>query len=275
MTAQTPQPLLVDTHAHVYLMRMPLADGAWHRPPRDASVEDYVATLERHGVGHAVLAAASLYGDYSDYTLEALARFPQLRATVIVQPDVAPSRLRQLDARGVVGIRFHCRGLAKVPDLSSAGYRTLLGHVADLGWHVHVHDDAPRLATHLRHLEAAGVNIVVDHFGRADPLHGIACEGFQALLASIERGRTWVKLSAAFRLESPQAAQAYARDLLRHAGTDRLFWGSDWPFAAFEDRTSYGQALVDFERCVPHADDRQKIGESAMRFYFGAGRDVL
>jgi predicted TIM-barrel fold metal-dependent hydrolase len=275
MSIAPPRPLLVDTHAHVYLTSMPLAPGAWHRPPGDASIEDYIATLERHGVGHAVLAAASLFGDYSDYTLEALARFAQLRATVIVPPDVSSARLRHLDRQGVVGIRFHCRGVAQPPDLSSPPYRRLLRRVADLDWHVHVHDDAPRLATHLKHLEAASVKIVVDHFGRAEPAHGIACDGFQALLASIARGRTWVKLSAAFRLESPEAASAYARELLTHAGTQRLFWGSDWPFAAFEDKMSYGQALADFEACVPDAQDRQKIGESALQFYFGASSHVL
>jgi predicted TIM-barrel fold metal-dependent hydrolase len=84
-----------------------------------------------------------------------------------------------------------------------------------------------------------------------------------------------VKLSAAFRLESPEAASAYARELLTHAGTQRLFWGSDWPFAAFEDKMSYGQALADFEACVPDAQDRQKIGESALQFYFGASSHVL
>ena len=275
MNKPAPPPLLVDTHAHVYLINMPLAADAWHRPPRDASIEDYVATLENHGVGHAVLAAASLFGEYSEYTLEALARFAQLRATVIVPPDADPAHLRQLDGKGVVGIRFHYRGMPGPPDLSSPQYRRLLRQVADLDWHVHVHDDAPRLATHLRHLEAAGVKIVVDHFGRADPARGIACEGFQRLLASIARGRTWVKLSAAFRLESPQAAATYARELLRIGGTERLFWGSDWPFAAFEDRMSYGQALADFEACVPSARERQEIGESALRFYFGAPGHVL
>lgn len=269
------RPLLVDAHAHVYLTSMPLAPGAWHRPPSDASIEDYMATLQRHGVGHAVLAAASLFGDYSDYTLEALSRFPQLRATVIVLPGVSAASLKQLDSQGVVGIRFHCRGVAQPPDLSSPDYQRLLRQVADLDWHVHVHDDAPRLATHLKHLEAAGVKIVVDHFGRADPAHGIACEGFQALLASIARGRTWVKLSAAFRLESPEAGARYARELLAHAGTQRLFWGSDWPFAAFEGKMSYGQALADFEACVPRAQDRQQIGESALQFYFGAPAHVL
>jgi predicted TIM-barrel fold metal-dependent hydrolase len=45
---------LVDTHAHVYTTDMPLSPTAWHKPPEDATVERYVATLEQHGVKYAV-----------------------------------------------------------------------------------------------------------------------------------------------------------------------------------------------------------------------------
>lgn len=234
-----------------------------------------MGTLKQHGVRHAVLAAASLYGDYQDYTLEALSTFPEWRATVIVHPDVTMSRLKQLQSRGVVGIRFHCRGLVNPPDFGSSAYRGLLRRVRDMGWHVDVHDDAPRLAVHLRHFEAVGVRTVVDHFGRAMPGAGVSCEGFQALLKAVERGNTWVKLSAPFRLESPQAASAYARALLERGGPGRLFWGSDWPFAAFEDQVTYQHAMDGFVACVPDADVRRAIGENAMSFYFGNGGDVL
>jgi predicted TIM-barrel fold metal-dependent hydrolase len=274
MTGRLAPPLRVDTHAHVYLTSMPLAEGAWHRPPRSASIDDYVAVLARHGVSHAALAAASLYGDYSDYTLEALRRHPHLRATVIVKPGVDPGVLREMAAQGVVGIRLQWRGLHRTPDLGDPAHQRLLRHVTELGWHVHIHDDAPRLAAALPVLEASGVNLVVDHFGRADPAQGLACAGFQALLASVRRGRTWVKLSAAFRLESMAAAAAYSDALLDAGGPDRLFWGSDWPFAAFEDAVTYADTLAAFEACVPQAEVRERIAASALRFYFGGQAGV-
>jgi predicted TIM-barrel fold metal-dependent hydrolase len=266
---------LVDTHAHVYLSRMPLSTSAWHRPPRDATFQEYAGTLARHHVRHAVLAAASLYGEYSDYTLAALDEFPHWRATVIVQPGVDAGMLRDMKARGVVGIRLQWRTLATIPDLRSADYQGLLRQVADLDWHVHVHDDAPRLATYLRHLEAAGIRLVIDHFGRPDPARGLECAGFQALLRAVQRGRTWVKLSAAYRLESRTAACAYARELLHCAGPERLFWGSDWPFAAFEDRVTYDQVISEFEACVPDPRARQRISDNALAFYYGKTNHVL
>lgn len=265
----TVEPPLVDTHAHIYTTSMPLSGTAWHRPPHDATIEQYLATLDEHGVRFAVLAAASIFGDYNDYTIAALRLHQRLRGTVIVRPDTDRYVLERMKADGVVGIRLQWRNVADTPDLTTPEYRRLLRRVADLDWHVHIHDDAPRLPRPLAALEAAGVKIVVDHFGRADPARGIACEGFQAVLRSVERGRTWVKLSAGFRLESPLAPVSYARELLKSAGPERLFWGSDWPFAAFESKVKYQDTIAGLTAWVPDPVARRRIGgETALSFYF-------
>jgi predicted TIM-barrel fold metal-dependent hydrolase len=84
-----------------------------------------------------------------------------------------------------------------------------------------------------------------------------------------DNGRTWVKLSAGYRLESPQIAQDCARALLAHAGPERLLWGSDWPFAAFENSMRYEYAIAHFKQWVPDANMRRIIGgETAFRLYF-------
>lgn len=260
---------LVDTHAHVYTASMPLAATAWRHPAGEATIEDYLDVLDAHGVAFAVLAAASIYGTYNDYTLAALRAHPRLRGTVIADPHASDAQLKQLAANGVVGIRLQWRNVAERPDLASPAYQRLLRRVRDLGWHVHIHDDAPRLVEPLRLLEAAGVRIVVDHFGRADPSQGIHCPGFQALLRSVERGRTWVKLSAGFRLESPEAPVGYARELLKFGGPERLFWGSDWPFVAFESQVTYQDTIDGLAAWVPDPAARQRIaGDSALDFYF-------
>jgi predicted TIM-barrel fold metal-dependent hydrolase len=49
------------------------------------------------------------------------------------------------------------------------------------------------------------------------------------------------------RFESPQVAQDCARALLAAAEPERLLWGSDWPFAAFEDRMRYDYAIASFK----------------------------
>jgi predicted TIM-barrel fold metal-dependent hydrolase len=259
----------VDTHAHAYTLDMPLSATAWHRPPRDATIEQYIQELDSHGVTHAVLAAASIYGDYNDYHIAALRRYPRLRSTVIVKPTTDRYILEMMKADGVVGIRLQFRNVANLPDLTSPDYRLLFRRVADLDWHVHINDDGPRLVKSIADLEAAGVKIVIDHFGRPDAAKRVNCDGFQAILRSVGRGRTWVKLSAGYRLPSPEDARLYARELLKVAGPERLFWGSDWPFAAFEDKVTYRDTVESFLDWIPDAVVRRKIGgETAYKFYF-------
>ena len=129
---------LVDTHAHAYTLDMPLSPTAWHRPPHDAPIEDYIKQLDAHGITHAVLAGASIYGDYNDYQIAALRRYPRLRGTVIVNPSIDRYILEMMKADGVVGVRFQRRNVDSPPDLSSPEYKLLLRRIADLDWHVHM-----------------------------------------------------------------------------------------------------------------------------------------
>ena len=95
------------------------------------------------------------------------------------------------------------------------------------------------------------------------------CPGFQAVLRAVDRGRTWVKLSAGYRLESPQVAKDCAQALLAHAGPERLLWGSDWPFAGFENSMRYEHAIASFKDWVPDANARRIIGgDTALKLYF-------
>jgi predicted TIM-barrel fold metal-dependent hydrolase len=259
----------VDCHAHIYHAAMPLAAGAWHRTHGEALLEDYMAQLSAHGVRRGVLAAVSLYGTYNEYALEACRRYPQLRTTVILDPQTPLAELRRLDGAGVVGIRMQWMHVPAPPDLSTPAWRTHLRHLAELGWHVQLHDDSRRLMEPLEHLEAAGVNIVVDHFGRPDAQLGTQCPGFQRVLRSVQTGRTWVKLSSAFRLAAPHLAHAAAEQLLRHAGPQRLLWGSDWPFTAFESTVSYAQTLDMLAAVVPDRAARLRIGgETPLNLFF-------
>ncbi|MHC8943477.1 amidohydrolase family protein [Advenella incenata] len=264
-----PEAPLVDTHAHLYTLDMPLNANAWHAPTQDASVERYLSVLDEHGVQFAVLAAASIYGDYNDYHIRACRRHPRLRTTIIAHPQLDMYTLERMKNDGVVGIRLQWRNVKDRPDLNSTEYRRLLKRVADLDWHVHVHDDCHRLPQTIRLLEQANVKVVIDHFGRPDQEHGLTSAGFQAILQSIDKGNTWVKLSAGFRLASQELARQCAAQLLKSAGPERLLWGSDWPFAAFEERISYADTIAAFKSWVPDEQARRKIaGETALKLYF-------
>jgi predicted TIM-barrel fold metal-dependent hydrolase len=261
----------IDCHAHIFTGSMALARTAWTVPTSDASLEAYRQALETFGIRRAVLAASSLHDDGNRYSTDATRADPRLRTTVIVPPGTPIERLRDLDAVGACGIRLQLRN-KELPDLRSASYRTLLRHVAEIGWHVELHDDSRRLPPMIDAIEESGAPLVVDHFGRPDA-EGAADAGFRAVVDAVRRGRTWVKVSAAFRLEGPRQDRSLADALLAAHGPDRLLWGSDWPFVGFEARMTYQQALADYARAVPDIKVRSAIDDSAARFYFRARPD--
>lgn len=261
---------LVDTHFHAWDMSSPISRHAFYRPAGVAPVEEALKALDAHGVVFGLVVAASLFGTYNDYMRAALKRHKRLRATAIVDPTTDIYQLEQMKADGFVGIRFVWGHLDESPDIASDEYQHLLRRVADLGWHVHFHEHEHRTAGLIEALEKGGAEkIVVDHMGRFESPEGINSPAFKALLAAIDRGKTWVKLSGGFRFKPPSAAASYAKELVRVAGGDRLLWGSDWPFAAFEEKVRYQDTLDTFAEWVPDATMRRKIGgETALRLFF-------
>lgn len=261
-------PLMVDSHAHVWLKGMPLVSNPRHQLNYDFSIEQYLDLLAQHGVDFAVLAAASPFGDYNDYTIAAVKGRPRIRATVILQPDVDAYTLSQMKRDGVVGVRLPFVNMVELPDLNSFEYRRTLRRYADLDWHVHLHLDGPRIPQVLPALEASGVKVVIDHFGRPSPELGIQCNGFKMMLEAIERGRTWVKVSAAYRF-GEEAGALYGKELLKQVGPDKLLWASDCPFAGFEKEMTYQKSIDAVTAWLPKGSVTHKVfAENAFKLYF-------
>jgi predicted TIM-barrel fold metal-dependent hydrolase len=260
--------LMVDSHAHIWLKNLPKINSPRHALEYDFSIETYLKILSDHHIDYAVIAAASPFGDYNDYTIQSISNNPKLRGTVILEPTVDQYSLKQMSKDGIVGVRLPYISMEKLPDLSSFEYRKLFKRFADLNWHVHLHIDGPRIPLVLPFLEKSGVKIVLDHFGRPDELKGIHCEGFQMMMRSMEKGNTWVKVSAAYRLGKKNTME-YGAELLRNFGADRLLWASDCPYAGFEDQVTYQETIDDIKSWVSNPSDLSKIyGENALKLYY-------
>ncbi|MHA6766263.1 amidohydrolase family protein [Sphingobium ummariense] len=258
----------VDAHAHVFTRAMPFAAEAHSRPDYDYGVEAWLADLDRHGISHGVIAAASLFDDENAYTLLALASHPgRLRATVIVPPETDATTLAEMADAGVVGVRLAWRRVEDLPDIAREPYRGFLRRIADRGLHVELLSRSASLPRLLPALDASGVRIVVDHFGvpSRDPEERGA--GTDALCRAIDGGRTWVKLSAGFRMPFAIAAEVAAR-LLAHAGPERLLWGSDAPFVNHEGDIRFADTLDLYRRLVPHPAVRAAIDRAALLLFF-------
>ena len=258
---------VVDTHAHVFKTDMPLVGTPRHRPTYSFTGEDLCKTLDDHGIPMGVIAAASPWGDYNDYIIDCLRKHPRLRGTVILQPATDRIVLEAMKRDGIVGVRLSFLNMNPIPDVSTFEYRRFLKRLADLDMHVHPHIEGEKLPHLLPLLEACGVKIVIDHVGRPDPATGINGEGVNATLRSIEKGRTWVKLSAAYRL-GPVAADV-ARHLVAQAGAERMLWASDCPFIGEEKSTTYQQTIDWLNGCIADPATRRKIYcDTPLRLYF-------
>ena len=260
---------LVDAHAHVWGSSTPYAADAWTTLGYAFPVEDFIACLDRNGIGYGVIAAASLFGTYSDYTLEALRAHRRLRGTVITTPMVGFSALKAMRDAGVVGVRLQWFNIDPMPDMRRADWRHHLAHLRDLDMHVHVNIEGGRLPQVLAPIAESGVKLVVDHFGWSDQRLDPTGAGWEALIRYCREGKAWVKLSSGFRFNDPQIPIDQAAQLISEVGTDRLFWGSDAPFVGMEDQITYDEVVGLFADWVPDAATRKAIGETAYRFYFG------
>lgn len=258
--------MIVDTHAHLFHRRMPLVDQPRHRPDYDFTLEDYLRQLDEHGVDYGVIAAASPWGDYNDYTLDSIAGQPRLRGTVILHPG-KDYDFAGMKAQGVVGVRLPFIGLKALPDIRGREYQELFRRIADQGWHVHLHVEGEHIPELLPVLENSGPRIVIDHLGRPGPGERRGSPGYRAIVASVAKGKSWIKASGAYRI-GPHANE-HLYGFLQELGPERLFWASDAPFVGHEGRMSYPASMQWLLEMVPDERMRGRIlGENAHAFYF-------
>jgi predicted TIM-barrel fold metal-dependent hydrolase len=269
-------PGAVDAHAHVMRRDAPLAALRHSAPKRDVTVEEYLAVLDRHGVAHGVLTAPSFYGTDNSLLLSALdSAGGRLRGTVIVEPGIDRATLAEMARHGAVGIRLNWVRRDTLPDIDSSDYRRLFATLRDLGWHVEIFLEGPKLARILPRIRKSGVKVVIDHFAHPDPAQGVACTGFQAALAGVRAGDTWVKLSAPYRLGGVDP-QRYVDALLDAGGPRQLVWASDWPFVSHENEITYPQCQEWLVQWIPDVGIRRAVLATTPAALFGfASSDLV
>jgi len=254
---------LVDTHIHVFVRGLPLASVRRYVPDYDATIEEYRARMAPHGISHAVLVQPSFLGTDNSFMCDALRRFPnEFRGIAVVEPSISEGELDKLDADGVVGIRLNLDSLP-IPQFEQAPWPRLLASVRRRDWQVEVHREARDLAQLVGPLLEAGVNVVVDHFGRHDDDLGVDDPGFRYLLTQGRTRRVWIKVSAPYRNGSQGRGIATAKRaiplLVEHVGGDRLVWGSDWPHTRHESYRSIAAGIAELEGWFPAVEDRDLV----------------
>ncbi|MFV3406721.1 MULTISPECIES: amidohydrolase family protein [Pseudomonas] len=264
----------IDSHAHVFSRGLQLAAERRYAPAYDAPLGDYLAQLHGHGFSHGVLVQPSFLGTDNRYLLSALRTAPeQLRGVVMLERDVEREALDEMARLGVRGVRLNLMGQVQLPDLTAAEWRPLLERIGEQGWHLELHRQVADLPALVRALRPYGLDIVIDHFGRADARRGLGQPGFAELLTLGGEGKVWLKVSGIYRLEgTPRENLRFAQQALgaleAHYGAERLMWGSDWPHTQHESTVNFSSVVEQFEALGCSAQLRQALLVDTARALF-------
>ena len=222
-----------DTHVHIIGPRdkYPMVQKRAYTPP-EATVAQLKALHRRLGIARTVLVQPSFYGTDNRCMMEALAELgDSARAVAVVSPNTADAELRDMDAKGVRGVRlnFASAGISD-PKFIQNYIATMAKKVAPLNWHIQIYTSLPVIQQVTNAIIDCPVPVVIDHFGGA-----VAAEGggraFQSLVDLAHAGKIYVKLSAPYRI-SKAANYADVTPLaqsLIYARRDHMLWGTDWP----------------------------------------------
>jgi D-galactarolactone isomerase len=245
-----------DCHHHIYDAKYPVDPRSTLRPG-DASVEDYRALQRRIGTSRNVIVQPSTYGTDNRCTLDALVTFgPTARAVAVVDTSVSDAELKRMNGLGVRGIRFN---LAQAGATTPEMIEPLSKRVNDLGWHIQINAPAAKIMEIKDILNRVPSPIVFDHLAHIPEPEGTAHPLFGVVLALIDKGKTWVKLSGAYadtKVGPPSYSDssAVARAYVQKA-PERLVWGSDWPHPSEQSKPALPDDAVLFDLLAQWAPD--------------------
>jgi predicted TIM-barrel fold metal-dependent hydrolase len=267
-------PNACDCHMHIYNSRFAAAPGVGPHPI-DARAQDYRLFQKRIGTTRNVIVTPSTYGTDNSCTLDALATLgTTARAIAVVDSSVTNAELERLAGLGVRGMRFM---LNPSSPTTVAMLEPLSKRVNDLGWHVQISTTAQQIIAIEDVLMRLPIPVMFDHFAHPGQPAGIDDPVFAVVRRLIDKGRTWVKLSAPYidsKIGPPSyadvtpVAQAYVK-----AAPERLVWASDWPHPSQGDNHPDDAILFDLlTQWIPDEATRNRILVQNPEAFYGFGK---
>ncbi len=248
-----------DCHMHIY-------DGARFPPARpdarmqpDAGVNEYRLFQQRIGTSRVVVVQPAANHIDNAVTLDALSQLgPQARGIVVVHPTVTDGELKDMQAKGVRGIRF-TQFDPKTAATTLDMIEPLAKRIAPLGLHVQIHLRGDQIVGAADMLARLPGTIVFDHLGRLSG--GVADPAFGVIRRMLDKGNTWMKLSGAYMFDGPPhyaKAEPIAQGYIA-AAPERMVWGSDWPHPTEKDKPDDAVLFDLLSGWAPDAAIRQCI----------------
>jgi predicted TIM-barrel fold metal-dependent hydrolase len=224
-----------DCHMHVFgpLEDYPCAPNRSYTP-RIATLAQWEAMAAQIGLTRQVLVQASAYGADNRCMLDAMRQAgARCRGVAVIDEATRDGELADMHALGVRGVRVNAATFGN-DDASRIldQIRRTAARIAPLGWHIQIFTRLAVIDALATELARMPVPLVVDHMGLARAELGVTQPGFASLLRLVREGKSWVKISGAYRVSSRAPDYADAAPIARaliDANHERILWGSDWP----------------------------------------------
>jgi predicted TIM-barrel fold metal-dependent hydrolase len=218
--------------------------------PGSALVDDLRQHMARNGLQRAVIVQPSFYGSDNRCMLHALNDLAGTgRGVAVLDKNVSDTHLHSLHAQGVRGLRLNIESSNTGNAATvNAALNYWAERIAAFQWHIQIYASLSALTIALPALQHLRVPIVLDHFAMVQDTTAPDDTRVLAILALVQSGSAYVKLSAPYRIQSkttpsPQAVAHIAARYL-DANPERVLWGSDWPHTQREPGKAAHQLSV-------------------------------
>lgn len=259
----TPPPGACDCHAHIFgpQATYPLTLPRTYTPP-EASLGTYQKMMATLGIERAVIVQPSVYGTDNRATLDAVrAAGENFRAVVVVNEDITEKELEQMHAAGARGVRINLlfRSGIEVSDV-----RRLAEKIAPFNWHLQLLIDVSEFSDIRETLGSLPIETVFDHMGHMPTSASINHPGFREMLSLIADGKSWAKISGAYRITSENDVPyndvaPIAREIIK-ANPERIVWATDWPHPYVNTQMPNDGHLLDLlDDWCPNTETRNRI----------------
>ncbi|MFI5058283.1 MAG: amidohydrolase family protein [Candidatus Acidiferrales bacterium] len=227
-----------DSHTHIFgdPQRFSFTPARVYTP-EPASIDEMRSLHRALHTDRVVVVHPSVYGTDNACTLDAIRQFgSSARGIAVIDDKTSDTSLDEMDRGGIRGIRINLEtaGLTD-PTLARQCFKVAIERIRGRNWHVQIYTRLSVIESLAGQVLAAPVPVVFDHFGGAQAALGIQQPGFDTLVKLVQKGKAYVKISAAYRI-SKQAPDypdvAPLAKALIAANPQRILWGTDWPHPA-------------------------------------------
>jgi predicted TIM-barrel fold metal-dependent hydrolase len=253
--------------------RFPVSPTAVYKP-NPHSLAEALAFESALGIENVVFVQPSIYGTDNSCLLDALQKTgpSRGRGVVVVDPStIQPETVEMWHSLGVRGLRVNLQSVGKTMDRTELE-ETLLHH-AEIArphnWIIEMYLPLKMVSMVESIFPRLGVRICLDHFGSPElsswdhdtsSFNPYVLEGFASLISLLRGGKTYVKVSAPYRLSRDHEMrdlQSMAHEFLSVA-PNRVIFATDWPHTRFAgvDITSFTECCLNLCADTPGLADR-------------------